>query len=145
MSQIMEPDPVEPGPGSNGPPGLLEIDQVGPGLCSADHVRIARKPWQAPQHIAGHGAEMNRLLASLAVREVEPGTIQIDPLPFQGQDFGQSSTCEEQQANGRQGPGRHLPLLTQLIQRFAKLGDFFGTQKALALLLRILLDVPARI
>lgn len=88
MTQVMQPNAVQPGDFADGAPRLFEIHQAGTGNVSDDNVRVTFDTGQAGENGQSGSWKVERLGAGLAVRQSRFATLKIDPCPFQIEDFG---------------------------------------------------------
>jgi hypothetical protein len=93
MPQIVQPEPRKTGTLGNRAPGTVEIGAgllaLSPGALACDDV--SAKTFKLREYSERRRVEDDRLRASLAVREQEQTAFQIDVLPFELQDFAESS------------------------------------------------------
>ncbi len=84
--------------------GLFEIDQPGAGDLAHDDVGVAFDARQVGKHSQGGRGKMQRLGAGLAVGQPRFAALEIDPVPFEIEDFGQPRAGEYQQLDS----GNHV-------------------------------------
>ena len=107
MAQVMQPHLAKSGPAAKAAPGLLQIDQMRSGRSADDDVRIAFDARHGVQHLHRRLIEKDRLGTGLRLRQKNQSTLEVDVLPFEGEDFTEASSCEDQEPYS----GDHIDIL----------------------------------
>lgn len=118
---------------------------MGSWIFPSDDPGVVFDSFDFAEHLQCGRADVDGLRASLGIRQVERRTLEIDVVPLEGHDFGQSAPGENQKAQGIDGRLALNALLFRLPQNLSKPCKFILGQIALSFLLRVLLDVPAGI
>ena len=114
-------------------------------IFPSDDPGVVFEPLDLAKHLQCWRTDMDGLRAGLGIWQVKRRALEINVIPLEGHDLGQSASSENQKT---QGIDRRLALnalLFRLSQYLSKSSKFILGQIALSFLLWVLFDVAAGI
>src|SRR5262249_1801315 len=108
MTQVMQPNVVEPGSTANRLPWRLQIRQCSASFLTDNDMRVAVKARQIGKDGEGRGWQVQGFRARLAVGEPSLAPLEINPFPSKPEHFPEARAGKHQQLHCGDGIRRTL-------------------------------------
>ena len=145
MSQVMHPHMVEPDLLLDQPPVPGKVGRTGTGFGATRDPGNAVDLLYAAEHFHHRPGQRNYARARLGIEQAQHPRRAVDIVPFQGKDIVRPAAGQHEQAYRRDRRRQHRGLGVELLQRRAEALELLGRQEALAGLLAVVANMPARV